>query len=169
MSEPRVSDTAALLRLLTAENVEFIVVGMAAAVLQGVPTTTQDLDIVHRRTPENVDRLLALLLRLGAYHRSDLANRRLPPTADALLGRGHLNLQTIHGPIDVLCELGEGVGYDELRLRTETVEDGSVSLLVLDLPTLIAEKARAARPKDKLALPLLLATLQHRRRRDVDR
>ena len=34
MWEPRVSDTAALLRLLTGENVEFIVVGMSAAVLQ---------------------------------------------------------------------------------------------------------------------------------------
>jgi hypothetical protein len=39
-------------------------------------------------------------------------------------------------------------------------------LRVLDLPTLIEEKVRAARPKDKLALPLLLATLQERLRGD---
>jgi hypothetical protein len=37
---------------------------------------------------------------------------------------------------------------------------------VLDLPTLIEVKTRAARPKDKLALPLLLATLDERSRRD---
>jgi hypothetical protein len=36
MSEPRVSDTATLLRLLHGEGIEFIVVGMAAGVLQGV-------------------------------------------------------------------------------------------------------------------------------------
>ena len=46
-----------LLRLAD-EGVEVIVVGMAAAILQGVPTTTWDLDVVHRRTPENLQRLL---------------------------------------------------------------------------------------------------------------
>jgi hypothetical protein len=40
---------------------------------------TFDVDIVHRWTPENVDRLFDLLLRNGAYHRLDLANRRLTP------------------------------------------------------------------------------------------
>lgn len=166
MFERNVSDTATLLSRLSAAGVDFIVVGMSAAVLQGVPTTTQDLDIVHRRTPENVERLLRLLLDIGAYHRNDLANRRLPPVASTLLGHGHLNLQTVHGPIDVLCELDTGIGYDELLPSTEVVEDGVISLRALDLPTLIAEKARVARPKDKLALPLLLATLAERQRRE---
>jgi hypothetical protein len=40
--------------MLCDAGVEFIVVGGAAAVLQGVPVTTQDLDIVHRRTPEKL-------------------------------------------------------------------------------------------------------------------
>lgn len=51
--EPTVSETATLVRLLVEAKIEFIVVGMSAAVLLGVPTTT-DLDIVHRRTPDNV-------------------------------------------------------------------------------------------------------------------
>src|SRR6185503_18377276 len=42
-----------ILRRLADEGVEAIVVGMAAAVIQGVPATTWDLDIVHRRTVEN--------------------------------------------------------------------------------------------------------------------
>ena len=46
-----------LFRLADA-GVDFIGVGMVAAILQGVPLTTMDLDIVHRRTPENVERLL---------------------------------------------------------------------------------------------------------------
>ncbi|MGB8328982.1 MAG: hypothetical protein WCE62_02570 [Polyangiales bacterium] len=40
---------------------EFIIVGGAAAVLHGAPITTEDLDIVHRRSPENVARLRTLL------------------------------------------------------------------------------------------------------------
>jgi len=47
-----------ILRLLAERRIDFIVVGMAAGVLRGAPTTTLDLDIVHRRSTENVSRLL---------------------------------------------------------------------------------------------------------------
>lgn len=43
-----------MLRGLREAGVEFVVVGGEAAVLQGAMIFTQDLDIVHRRTPENV-------------------------------------------------------------------------------------------------------------------
>ena len=161
MSSPRVSDTATLVRLLVEGEVEFIVVGMSAAVFLGVPATTLDLDIVHRRSSDNIERLLKLLGSIGAYYRHDLANRRLSPTAEALAGHGHQNLQTNYGPLDLLCQLDE-LGYEELLPRTILVEDGSLSLRVLDLPTLIEVKTKAARPKDKIALPLLLATLEER-------
>jgi hypothetical protein len=55
LSEPKYHEI--LLRLADA-RVETIVVGMAAAVIQGAPTMTWDLDVVHHRTPENVERLL---------------------------------------------------------------------------------------------------------------
>lgn len=164
MSTARVSDTATLVRLLVEANVEFVVVGMSAAVFLGVPATTLDLDIVHRRTPDNIESLLGLLARIGAYYRHDLANRRFVPTNEALAGKGHHNLQTNHGPLDVRCQLDE-LGYEDLVPRSIVVEDGSLALRVLDLPTLIEVKTRAARPKDKLDLPLLLATLDERRRR----
>ena len=96
---------------LTEAGVDFIVVGGAAAVMLGAPITTLDLDIVHARSPENVERLLTWLLAHGAYHRFDLANRKLPPTREVLLGSGHVNLQIDLGKLDVLCELGPGEGY----------------------------------------------------------
>lgn len=49
---------AELVALLAEHGVEFIIVGVVAAVLQGASLTTFDLDVLHRRTPENVDRLL---------------------------------------------------------------------------------------------------------------
>jgi hypothetical protein len=164
VSNQQVSETATLVRLLVGANIEFIVVGMSAAVFLGVPATTIDLDIVHRRTPENIARLLGLLANIGAYYRHDMAKRKLSPTGEALAGHGHQNLQTNHGPLDVLCQLDE-LGYDELLPRSIVVEDGSISLRVLDLPTLIEVKTKAGRPKDKVALPLLLATLDERLRR----
>lgn len=85
MQSPRDTDVGELLRQLSGAGVEFIVVGGAAAVLHGAPITTEDLDIVHRRSPENVARLKTLLDRLDAYVR-ELANRRLPPQESTLLG-----------------------------------------------------------------------------------
>jgi hypothetical protein len=87
---------------------------MSAAVLQAVPVVTFDLDIVHRRTDDNIERLLGWLRSRDAYHRSDLANRRLAPTHDQLAGTGHVNLATTLGPLDCLCELTRGEGFEEL-------------------------------------------------------
>ena len=47
-SHPKAADLPALLATLCDAEVEFIIVGGVAAVLQGVPITTIDLDIVHR-------------------------------------------------------------------------------------------------------------------------
>ena len=142
-------------------GVVLVVVGGTAAVLQGAPIITEDLDIVHHQTPENVDRLLAWLLAHGAYHRFDLANRRLPPTREQLAGTGQLNFQTDIGNLDVLCELGPGEGYEQLLDDTFVLASG---VRVLDLARLIVVKARAGRPKDRAVLPVLIATLDEKRR-----
>lgn len=70
-----------LLATLAGAGVEFILIGGAAALIQGAPITTQDLDIVHRRDPTNVARLLTTLEQLDASM-LDLARRKLPPTAE---------------------------------------------------------------------------------------
>jgi hypothetical protein len=159
---PPTADLDALLVELQQAGVEHIIVGGAAAVLQGAPLTTQDLDIVHRRTVENVDRLMALLLRLDAYLRLDPAHRQLRPTRELLLGRGHINLSTSLGPLDPLCEIGDRQGYEELLPHSEVMTDGSLSLRVLDLSTLIDLKSRTGQAKDLLMLPVLIATLRAR-------
>ena len=70
---------------------------------------TLDLDIVHRRTPENVSRLLQLLTELDAYVREP-ANCRLRPDASLLLGQGQVNLATGLGPLDA-CLLLRSQGW----------------------------------------------------------
>ena len=154
-----------LLEVLSRSGIEFIVIGGAAGVLHGAPVTTLDLDIVHRRTPENIGKLLDVLRQLGAYFHPDFAQRRLPPRESDLSGHGHLNMQTSMGRLDVLCEVSEARGYDELLPHTEEFPHGDVRLRVLDLPTLIAVKAAAGRPKDRVTVPILIATLEERKKR----
>ena len=62
-------DLRTLLLELADSGADFVVVGGIAAVLQGVPMATFDLDVVHSRSPENVRRLLHLLEHLDASSR----------------------------------------------------------------------------------------------------
>lgn len=50
-----------ILRVLTRNEVEFIVVGGVAAILQGSPLTTEDVDIVYLPSEENNTRLAKAL------------------------------------------------------------------------------------------------------------
>lgn len=160
---PKIADTDALLAALTAARVEFIVVGGTAAQLHGSTMTTLDLDIVHRRTPENVERFLGALNAIEARARYDLANRDIRPTAAHLLGSGQINLSTTLGPLDPLCELAPGQGYDELLAHTVIMRDGDLSIRVLDIPTLIDVKSKVGRGKDKLVVADLIAILEAKR------
>lgn len=149
---------------LLSGGVEFVVVGGASAILHGALAMTQDLDVVHRMTPANVERLGSVLARLDAFVR-DPAGRRLRPEAKHLTSGGQLNLTTMLGPLDLLGRLHDGRGYDELLAHSEVLSDGMRSVRVVDLPTLIEIKTTAGRAKDRLVVPILLALLRERERR----
>ena len=162
MPHPRVADLRGLLTALLDGHVEFIVIGGAAAILHGSSTTTQDLDVIHRRTEENVARLLAALARLDATIR-ELGDRKLRPDHQLLLHGRQPLLSTALGDLDTLCTLHDGRGYDELLPHSIEMEVDARPLRVLDLDTLIQVKAAANRPKDRLVLPILLALRDMRR------
>ncbi|HEY5907548.1 MAG TPA: hypothetical protein VIZ31_05850 [Vicinamibacteria bacterium] len=152
------ADPVEILSLLSAGKVDFVVVGMAAGVLRGAPVTTADLDIVHRRDPENVARLLSVLGDIDATYRHD--SRRLRPGVSHLVSAGHQLLTTKHGDLDCLGTIGEAQSYEDLLARAPELElRPGLVLRVIDLPTLIELKEKAGRPKDIAVLPVLRATL----------
>jgi hypothetical protein len=152
-----------LIRLADA-GVEAIVVGMAAAVIQGVPTMTWDLDIVHRRTPENVERLLRVLADIDAVARGDA--RRLRAGASHLMGPGHILLSTTFGDFDCLGAIDGARGYDELLARSREIELDGRPMRVLALEELVSIKRRAGRPKDLAGIPYIESTLAELARRE---
>jgi hypothetical protein len=155
---------AEILRLLAAHDVEFVVVGMTAGVLHGAPVTTVDLDVVHRRSRENVARLLEVLAEIEAVYRHD--PRRLRPGESHLVGPGHQLLSTTLGDLDCLGTIDQDRGYDDLLEQTVEMRlAGGETVRVLSLPALIEAKERAGRPKDLAALPVLRATLDEGKRR----
>jgi len=153
---PKQADLESLLEALQNADVEFIVVGGAAAVLHGAPITTQDIDVVHRTEAANVEKLLAVLRDLNARVR-DLAGRDIEPDAALLGGVGQVKLTTSLGPLDLLCRLHDGRVYDDLIAHTVDMTDGTLDLHVLDLPTLIEIKSTTGRARDQLVVPILVA------------
>ena len=113
---------------------------------------TADLDAIYETSEENCHRLLAATAQLQATY-FDLAGRRIVPDLDKLKTmRLHL-LNTKHGRLDLLREIGAGENYDSLiyRCRAITIEDLKVQ--ILDLEAIIESKEAANRPKDLAALP----------------
>lgn len=100
-----------ILQLLDRHGVEFVVVGGVAAVLQGAPVTTFDIDTLVRVDPANADRLLAALGALEARYRE---HSEIKPTRDDLLAGGHLLLMTNSGPLDVLGFIGRGKRFEDV-------------------------------------------------------
>lgn len=158
------SDTAdfvAILRVLAAHDCRFIVVGGISAVLHGAPVSTYDLDLVHSRDPENVERLLFALAELDARYRHSLG-RDLRPGSSHLVGPGHQLLHTRFGDLDLLGSLDGGRSYEDLIGRTDELNVAGLCLRVVRLDELIEIKRRAARDKDKFVVPILEHTLRQR-------
>jgi predicted nucleotidyltransferase len=163
MTKPK-TNLRAILRTLTRHRVEFIIVGGVAAVLQGAPLNTFDLDVVHRRESGNIDRLLKALQTLEARFRTPGAAKRRPERSH-LSSVGHQLLMTRWGPLDLLGVIGAGRGYDELLHDAYEVRlGGSLALRVLGLPALIRDKQAVGRDKDKAALALLQRTLEEKQK-----
>ena len=158
MTTPTRPDFLHILETLCEHEVEFIIVGGVCAVLHGAPVTTFDLDLVHGRGPENLERLVAALRKLGAYYRGH-GNKRLSPRASDLKSDGHHLLMTQAGPLDLLGVVGDGETFESLLPKTVEMSAGEeLQVQVLELATLIELKEYAGREKDLAVLPVLRAT-----------
>jgi hypothetical protein len=139
------------------------VVGGVAAVLEGVPVNTFDLDVVHSREPDNIGRLLRALDSLDATYR---ARPELKPDESHLASPDQQLLTTRFGPLDILGMIGRSRCYDDLLPHTHELEVGEgLRVRVLNLETLIAVKEEVGGERDLAVLPIMRRTLEEKRRR----
>lgn len=147
-----------ILELLEQHDVAYVVVGGVAAVLQGAPVTTFDIDTLVKVDAENADRLLAALAALQARYREH--TQEIRPTRDDILAGGHLLLMTNSGPLDVLGFIGRGKRYDDVAKDVTTIDVGGLQIRVLNLRALIEDKRVLGREKDQVMLRLLETVLR---------
>lgn len=149
-----------ILEVLNTHRVEYIVVGGVAAVIQGAPITTFDLDTLVRVTPANAERLLEALSELEARYREH--RTVLQPTKEDILSGGHMLLMTRAGPLDVLGYVADGQRYEDLVSATSEVGVAAGAVRVLELEELIRQKKALNRPKDRAVAELLEQVLRTR-------
>lgn len=159
-TRPETTDFERVLRALHEAGVEFILIGGLAAVVWGASRFTRDVDILYRRTPENLQRLADALAPLAPYLRD--APPGLPFQWDAeTLKRGlNFTLSSDAGPIDLLGEATGGGTYDALKDSAVQVEIFGVPCLCVSLRKLIELKRAAGRPRDLEVIAELEAQLE---------
>jgi hypothetical protein len=130
---------------LHTRDVRFIVIGLGAALLEGAPVATQDLDVWFEAADD--ERIAAAAADAGGFWISGFGAQP-PAFGGAGLERIDVVL-TAHGLDPFTAEYGRTIVHDV---------DG-VTLHVLPLDRIIATKRATGRPKDLAQIPALEATL----------
>jgi predicted nucleotidyltransferase len=148
--------------VLVRGSVEFIVIGGAAATIHGSARITRDVDIVYRRTADNLRRLVDALAPYSPYLRGAPAG--LPFRWDEkTLHRGlNFTLTTSIGDLDLLGEVTGGGNFEALLPHSSPVQAFGIECLCLNLDKLIQVKRAAGRPKDLEAIAELEALREER-------
>jgi predicted nucleotidyltransferase len=145
-AEPFLAEIA---RHLHALHLDAVLIGNAAAAVQGAPVTTVDFDFMFRKTAVNLRKLKALASRLGAT-----VMRPYYPVSDLFrVVRDDDGLQ-----LDFMATIHGVRTFAGLRARAQSIEIGGVSLLVASLDDIIRSKKAARRPRDLAVLESLEKT-----------
>ncbi len=133
-----------------------MLIGNAAAALQGVPVTTVDFDFLFQRTPSNVRKLSAIAAELQAV----LMKPHDPVSGLLRISRDDDGLQ-----LDFMGEIDGIRSFEGLRKRALEVPLGGARILVAGLADIIKSKKAAGRPRDLAVLPVLEKVLEEVTRR----
>jgi hypothetical protein len=157
---------SALLERLTAAQVDFVVVGGVAVIVQASPRFTRDLDICYANDQENLDRLGAVLTELGARLRGVEEDVPFVPDGRMLRRAQMLTLTTPDGDLDLLVDPDGAPGYGLLRRHASRIDLDGATVLVASIDDLIAMKRATGRPQDLVDLESLEVArrrLRHKR------
>jgi hypothetical protein len=132
---------ALFLRELRKQKVEFIIVGLSAAALQGAPVVTQDVALWFKDL--NDPGLKKVLKKVGAAY--------VPPSAHnpPMFAGDAVNL------FDIVVHMHGLEAFEQEKKNTLTMDLGKIKVLVLSLERIIKSKKATGRQKDKIVLPVL--------------
>lgn len=149
-----------LARVLHEHGLDAVLIGNAAASLQGAPVTTVDFDFLFRKTPTNLRKLKAIAKSLEA----SLLRPYYPASELFRLMRDEDLLQ-----VDFMGRIDGVRSMEGVRSRALRVDLGGNILLVASLADVIHSKRAAGRPQDRAALEILEKALHEKKKASNDK
>ncbi len=131
---------------LTQVNLEAVLIGNAAAALQGAPVTTVDFDFLFRRTPRNLEKLKDLADRL----RATVLRPYYPASGLFRVTRDDDGLQ-----VDFMTSIHGVKSFEGVRDRATRMDIDGTAILVASLDDVIRSKKAARRPRDLAVIEVL--------------
>lgn len=141
-------DAVAILRVLNRHDVAFVVVGGYAVAAHGVIRATEDLDVVVDQSWDNAARLAAALQELEA---TSATGADTPLTREVLVRRVDRLLDTKHGEVHILNQVGTVPAYGEL-MPAQPIEVDGERVHVATAQQLRVMKTGTGRAKDAVDL-----------------
>lgn len=138
----------AFLRELKRQKVEFMIVGLSAAALQGAPVVTQDVDLWFANLDD--PNLRKALKRVGGIF---IPSSGLNPP---MLAGDSVKL------FDIVVNMHGLKSFSEELLTAEMVRLGGVRIPVLPLARIITSKSAVGREKDRIVMKVLQDALKSR-------
>jgi predicted nucleotidyltransferase len=133
-------------RALLDADLEAVLIGNAAAALQGAPVTTVDFDFLFRSTPRNLAKLKDVAKRLGAA----VLRPYYPASGLFRVVRDDDGLQ-----VDFMTSIHGVRSFEGLRDRASRMDIEGTPVLVASLDDVIRSKKAARRPRDLAVIEVL--------------
>lgn len=145
-------------RALQRVDLDAVLIGNAAAALQGAPVTTVDFDFFFRDTARNLAKLKAIARDLEA-----VVLRPYYPASDLYrVVRDDDGLQ-----VDFMATIHGLRSFEGARDRASVIEIEGVSIRVASLADIIRSKRAARRPRDLAVLDVLEKALEETSRQKI--
>ncbi|MEI8354369.1 MAG: hypothetical protein WCG22_07680 [Lentisphaerota bacterium] len=137
-------------------NLDAVMIGNAAAAINGAPVTTLDVDFMIQPTDENYRKLAALAQRMNCQF------------VELKLMDGNYMYRLIHRSEPIIIDfLFAPSGLDDFEAvsrRSSEVFFAGNRLRIAALEDILASKKAAARPKDLASIPILEMTIDERQK-----
>jgi len=133
-------DFEELLRLFEENRVEYMVVGGFAVAFHGYPRFTKDIDVLYRRSSENIRRLRRALVAFGFA--KDALPRHLFSTPGNIIKFG---IEPVR--VDLLNDI-DGVVFEDISKRAVRGQYGEAEATFIGKEDLIANKRASGRAQD---------------------
>lgn len=152
-------DIRGILKALTLEGVDFLVIGGVAVGFHGFVRATKDIDVVPAPGLQNLEKLARVLGALDAQIEGaeEFKNDELPDPLDpeALALGGNWVLRTRLGRFDIMQWIGEDALWAKLSPTAIEADIGGLVVKIASYEGLLSLKEHAGRPQDLIDLQRL--------------